>query len=75
MEYSMNSPTPMPGMDNNYSDYSIRIDTIANGYLVQVGCKTFAFLTRESMITALNAYFAEPAAVIRDWENNKVLPA
>jgi len=70
----MSSPVSIRDVGRDYQGYTIRIETIANGYLVHIGCKTFAFLTRENMIIALNAYFADPAKVTADWENNKVLP-
>lgn len=71
----MNSPMPMQNMNNDYPGYTIRIETIANGYLVYIGCKTFAFLNREHLVRALDAYLVDPAKVTADWENNKVLPA
>lgn len=51
----------------------INIKELDHGYIVHVGCQTFAFENTKKLISALNSYLKEPAKVEENWLNNKEL--
>lgn len=46
---------------------SITIREVHRGYIVEVGCHTFAFETKESMLSKITAYVNEPEATETKW--------
>ena len=55
---------------------SILIDTVLNGFLVTIGCKTVVFETKEKMLSELERYLSNPDKVEREYlERNIKKPA
>ena len=53
---------PITSPTNNYvENYNVNIETLDFGYVVRVGCKSFAFETKEKMIEKLLEYLNNPA--------------
>jgi hypothetical protein len=52
----------------------ISITSLDYGYMVRVGCQTFAMENKEVMLKAITAYLANPAEVERNWMKSKHLP-
>ena len=46
---------------------SILIDTVLNGFLITVGCKTVVFETKEKMLYELSRYLSNPAEVEKEY--------
>lgn len=44
-----------------------RIQQLNSGYLVNVGCHSFAFSTKEELVTKLMQYINAPAETERKW--------
>jgi len=56
------NPTP------SYSEnYGIQIETLEFGYVLSVGCKRFAFETKERLLANLTEYLADPAKAQQKW--------
>lgn len=56
------APTP----SNTIREISIR--QLSHGYMVQVGCQTFAIETPSALITKLSEYILNPTATERKWD-------
>lgn len=58
----------------NWSDhpYEINIKTLHRGWVVGVGCKTFAFTDRYEMMKHIDAYLSNPKEVTELFNNNKL---
>lgn len=65
---------PMPIHSYENLNYRIEINTLNHGYVISVGCQTFAIEERERLISLLAAYLRNPGEVQRDWTENKLLP-
>lgn len=67
MQELPNDPMPQsPG-------YSIHIEPLNFGYMVRVGCQSFAIETADKLVTAMAAYLADPAKVQKQWFAGKFL--
>ena len=74
-------PTPINGYDapkrsciskeiqdiNVLKSYDITMKFMDQGMLISVGCKSFAFSTREEGLTKLNEYLNDPEKVREQW--------
>lgn len=62
-------PQSQGEMGTHYSDkiQTIKIDQLAYGYLVQVGCQSFAIETQGKVIHLLNEYLADPETMHKAW--------
>jgi hypothetical protein len=58
-------------MENNKMR-QIRIDQLDAGYVVWVGCKQFAFSTRDEMVSKLLEYIDEPFQTEEKWDQGKL---
>jgi hypothetical protein len=65
-------PGPMQPKEKE-TIYNIAIRQIDHGYLVEVGCKTFAIETSTRLITLLSTYLLQPAATQKQYEQGKLL--
>jgi hypothetical protein len=54
--------------------YIIRIEQLDFGYALNIGCKGFAFETKERMLANLDAYLSDPVAAENNWNKTKTLP-
>ena len=52
----------------------IRITPLNYGFVVNIGCQSFAMEDRLMMIEKLNAYLENPAIAQENWLQRKVLP-
>lgn len=50
-----------------------RITQLNYGYLVNVGCQTFAFETVDKLIEKLGEYLKNPSQTEKDWYSGKLL--
>jgi hypothetical protein len=53
---------------------SIKIEGMDAGYIVNIGCQTFAIESKQSLITKLSAYINDPENVEIAWMNEGKLP-
>lgn len=63
---------PMVEVDSYFQPHSIEIKILNRGYLVGVGCKTFAFTDRDEMMKHIYAYLTNPKEVTELFNNNKL---
>lgn len=54
------------------SNYSITIEPQSVGYLVRVGCQTFAIESKERLIEKLTAYLIDPQGTINKHNQGKL---
>lgn len=52
----------------------IKITAMDAGYIVNVGCQTFAIESKQSLITKLSAYINDPDNVEKAWMQDHKLP-
>lgn len=45
----------------------INIEEVSRGYIVRVGCQTYAIETAEQLVSKLSAYIKEPKRVEKLW--------
>lgn len=78
---SGNTPTPNYNIDEvcretqpepirDSSENKIRqinIEEVSRGYIVRVGCQTYAIETAEQLVSKLSAYIKEPKRVEKLW--------
>lgn len=50
----------------------INIEEVNRGFIVRVGCHTFAISTRAELTTKLTEYISEPDATEKKWYANKL---
>ena len=50
----------------------INIEEVNRGFIVRVGCHTFAISTRAELTTKLTEYINEPDATEKKWYENKL---
>lgn len=58
-----NVRTELPSRTN----YTIEIQQKSRGYVVNVGCQTFCFSTKEELIPLLTAYINNPNEIEKQW--------
>jgi len=68
-EYEEQS-APTPPLASAIRD--TRIQQLNKGYVVHVGCHTFAFSTKEEMIYSLLKYINEPGKTEQEWFAGKL---
>ena len=65
-------PQTVPPAPNRMRD--VLIHQLDYGYLVTIGCQSFAFEDFETIIGHLSAYMENPTEVEKDWLGNHNLP-
>lgn len=65
--------TPPPASSPK-SMRSISVEAMDAGFIVRIGCQTFAIESKESLITKLSAYIRDPQNVESAWMTTKKLP-
>lgn len=63
---------PYPSLCDNNKIRDIGIQEVAKGYIVVVGCSTFAIGTKEELITKLIEYINEPEKTEQKWFEGKL---
>lgn len=63
---------PMPAPDRAVIR-DVKIKQLNFGYMVQVGCHSFAIETREKLLTALGDYMKDPQKTEKEWFDGKFL--
>ncbi len=58
----------------NFAYYEINIRPLNSGYLVGVGCQSFAFENKERMMKMIQAFLNDPQKVGANWRKNQQLP-
>lgn len=64
-----NESTPCP--TNKIRD--VRIEQLNYGYIVRVGCHSFAIETKEKLINLLSEYMGSPEITEKNWFNGSFL--
>lgn len=64
------TPEPRPMLDEQ-PRRQIRINTMNYGYVVEIGCQSFAIETKEQLVKKLSAYIMDPAGVEKAWFETK----
>lgn len=64
---------PTNGTIDNRATHEINIQSLNYGYLVRVGCQTFAIETTEKLIQAFSAYVRNPEHIQKQWFAGKFL--
>jgi len=64
---------PMPTQPSRSVPFAIQIESLNFGYIVRVGCQSFAIESADKLVTALAAYLAEPEKVQRMWFDGSFL--
>lgn len=64
------APTPT---GNNPKIRSINIEQLDLGYVVRVGCQSFAIETADKLLLAMAEYLKSPAEVEKKWFEGKFL--
>ena len=54
--------------------YNINIESLNRGFVVRVGCQSFAISSKQELIKLFNAYVENPEKVEMDWMAEKKLP-
>jgi hypothetical protein len=77
MEEAMISAAPMlPEPRDHYNPmHHVNIRPLNYGFIVEVGCQTFAIERVEDLISKLSAYLTTPNEVAGIWMNERKLPA
>ena len=52
--------------------YTVNIRTLDRGYLVEVGCKSFAFTSREELLDLLGKYLNDSQEIEKSFFSNKL---
>jgi hypothetical protein len=60
-----NEALPTPMVENKIKQ--INIEELNRGYIVRVGCHTFAISTKAELTTKLTEYINEPAKTEKKW--------
>lgn len=59
---------------NNNNIYDINIKQLSYGYVVNIGCQSFAIENSETLIKGLSNYLKSPSECENIWMNKKQLP-
>lgn len=71
-DYRQPQPVPERGEPVYQGEnYGIQIETLEFGYVLSVGCKRFAFETKERLLANLTEYLADPAKAQQKWWETK----
>lgn len=61
--------------DNTFMpSYEVTVRSLNYGYIVTVGCNSFAIETSEDLTKSLTAYFLNPRETTLLWHNQRKLP-
>lgn len=52
-----------------YQRYELSIQELDVGYIVRVGCKSFAFSDKETMLLKVNEYLQNPSEIQKRFES------
>lgn len=63
----------LPDATQNKFNYSISIEPLNRGFVVRVGCQTFAFETHEKMLKYLTEYLTNPKGFETNYREGLVL--
>lgn len=66
-----NEPIPEDAPQMPDKAYQINIEQLDHGYIVRVGCKSFAIETKEKLIIRLAAYLSDVPGVTKDFFDKK----
>lgn len=66
------SGNPEPAFKEKQIAREVNIQPLNHGYLVRVGCQTFAFESLEKMMSQLNGYLKKPEHVERLWRSGEL---
>ena len=59
--------TPVTGIEKNPKIKQIQIEQLDLGYIVRVGCQSFAIETSDKLVSALGEYLKDPSGVEKQW--------
>lgn len=65
-------PEPIPTAVVNNKIRQINIEEVSRGYIVRVGCQTYAIETRDQLISKLSEYINEPEKTEQKWFKNEL---
>ena len=60
--------------NNNNNIYDINIKQLSYGYVVNIGCQSFAIENSETLIKGLSNYLKSPSECEKVWMKDKRLP-
>lgn len=61
-----------PKEPREYPRHEIRVNPMDHGYLVQVGCKSFAIESKDKLLTYLAMYIDSPEATTKKYMEGKL---
>ena len=64
---------PIPTMPASYMMRPVSIEECNRGFIVKVGCHTFAFSRMEEVIANVSEYLRDPIGVEKLWHSGKFL--
>lgn len=53
---------------------TVRIEPLNYGFMVNVGCQSFAIESTEKLLKLLAAYYTDPRTVEKQWMDTRTLP-
>lgn len=69
-EKAMNLSAKMPCTNEEYHEkYDVQIQELDHGYMVRVGCKSFAIESKETLLNMITKYINNPAEVQKEFFN------
>lgn len=71
-QYAVNREIPVPPNGQVNKIRQINIEEVNRGFIVRVGCHTFAISTRAELTTKLTEYINEPDSTEKKWYDNKL---
>lgn len=71
-QYVVNREIPVPPNGQVNKIRQINIEEVNRGFIVRVGCHTFAISTRAELTTKLTEYINEPDSTEKKWYDNKL---
>jgi len=70
--YAVNREIPVPPNGQVNKIRQINIEEVNRGFIVRVGCHTFAISTRAELTTKLTEYINEPEKTEQKWFKNEL---
>jgi hypothetical protein len=69
-EEAMNVTPKIPCTNEAYHEkYDVQIQELDHGYMVRVGCKSFAIENKETLLNMITKYINNPAEVQKEFFN------
>ena len=66
----MNLSNKMPCRNEEYHEkYDVQIQELDHGYMVKVGCKSFAIESKETLLNMITKYINNPIEVQKEFFN------